>query len=128
MRRWKLIALTALTVTVATLVLLFTLTPKYTATAEVLLEPRKQSMFGADSVLPELSLETGTVDSQISVITSFNLVQRVVEKYKLEKDEEFGTPDRPGLLESIMAAIGIAKKAEPPETPEGSIPSGRGAR
>ena len=122
LRRWKLIAMTAVTVVAATLVLLFTLTPKYTATAEVLLEPKKQGMFGADSVLPELSLETGTVDSQISVITSFSLLQRVAEKQKLEKDEEFGTPDKPGLFAALIEMMGFASTPEVVEPQEGSIP------
>lgn len=123
LRRWKLIATTAAVVMAATLVILFTLTPKYTATAEVLLEPKKQGLFGADSVLPELNLEGGSVDSQVSVLTSFNLLQRVVEKQKLDKDQEFGAPGKPGLLDALKELVGLSTKgAEPEKAVSGSIP------
>ncbi len=93
--RWKLVAAPALTVILPTLVLLFTLMPKYTATAEVLLEPRNQSIFGADGVLPKPNLESGSVDSQISVSTSFDLLQRPEIKARAVL-----------LLDTVMPGVG----------------------
>ena len=67
-RRWKLILATAGVVAAIALIVVLALTPRYTATAQVLLEPKKEKLFGADSIIPELSLDSGNVDSQISVI------------------------------------------------------------
>ena len=97
-RRWSLILITAVAVMVPALLVLLTLTPRYTATAQVLLEPRKEKIFGAENILPELSLENGNVDSQISVIQSISLLKRVVEKERLTDDPEFGQAQRLGLL------------------------------
>jgi polysaccharide biosynthesis transport protein len=77
--RWKLILTTALVIAAVTYVVLLAVTPRYTATAQVLLEPRKEKIFGAENIIRELSPETGNVDSKISVIRSINVLRRVVE-------------------------------------------------
>src|SRR4051794_32537705 len=69
-RRWKLIIVTAAVVSALAFIVLLAVTPRYTGTAQVLLDPRKEKIFGAESIIPELSLDTGNVDSQISVIQS----------------------------------------------------------
>lgn len=118
-RRWKLILATALAVMVLTFLVLLTVTPRYTATVQVLLEPRKEKIFGADNILPELDLETANVDSQVSVIQSINLLRRVVEKEKLTEDSEFGQSSRADLLSFIIdlfqsdeVETGAAQKAD----------------
>jgi exopolysaccharide transport family protein len=88
-RRWKLILATAAIVSAVTFLALLAVTPRYTGTAQVLLDPRKEKIFGAENIIPELSLEAGNVDSQISVIRSINMLRRVVEKLKLTEDAEF---------------------------------------
>lgn len=64
--------------------------PKYIATAQVLLEPRKEKIFGQETILPEMNLENGSIDSQVLVVQSTNLLRHVVEVEKLEADPEFG--------------------------------------
>ena len=94
--------------------MLLAVTPRYTGTAQVLLDPRKEKIFGAESIIPELSLDTGNVDSQISVIESTNLLRRVVEKAKLTQDPEFGRVDA-GLLSfftSWFRSSAVETKAE----------------
>ena len=112
LHRWKLIAATTLAVMLLASVGMMALTPRYTATVQILLEPRKQSVFGSDSILPELTLETGNVDSQVSVIRSINLLGRVVEKHNLTSDPEFGRKSSPGLLAVIKGMI-FTPEAEP---------------
>ncbi|QGM44241.1 GumC family protein [Methylocystis heyeri] len=97
-RRWKLILACAACVMVLAFLITLTIAPRYTAMAQVLLEPRKEKIFGGDNILPELNLETGNVDSQLSVIQSTNLLRRVVEKEKLTQDPEFGPSAHTGLL------------------------------
>lgn len=108
-RRWKLIGVTTLGTILLALVVLLAVTPRYTATALVLLEPRKENIFGSDNILPELNLDTGNVDSQISVIRSINLLRRVVEKEKLAGDPNFGAAETPGLA-TLLRQLFIGKQ------------------
>ncbi|HXY59941.1 MAG TPA: polysaccharide biosynthesis tyrosine autokinase [Methylocystis sp.] len=101
-RRWKFIATVAIVVMVLAFLAMLTIAPRYTATAQVLLEPRKEKIFGPEQILPELNLETGNVDSQLSVIQSINLLRRVVENEKLTQDPEFGATTRAGLLSFLF--------------------------
>jgi polysaccharide biosynthesis transport protein len=122
-RRWKLILATAAIIAAVTFVALLTVTPRYTATAQVLLDPRKEKIFGAESIMPELSLETGNVDSQISVLRSTNLLQRVVEKLKLTQDPEFGLPASVGLFSFFTSWFHSEAAVEPkPPSTEGISP------
>jgi succinoglycan biosynthesis transport protein ExoP len=101
-RRWKLIIMTTGAVMSLTFFALLMITPRYTATAEVLLDPRKEQIFGQQTIVPALNLETANVDSQISVIASINLLRRVVEKEKLTEDAEFGTKTAPGMFARLL--------------------------
>ena len=95
------LAAAAAVMALAFLVLL-TIAPRYTATAQVLLEPRKEKVFGADNILPELNLDSGNIDSQLAVIQSINMLRRVVEKEKLTADAEFGQAPPAGLLSLLL--------------------------
>jgi polysaccharide biosynthesis transport protein len=105
LHRWKLIVATPLAVMLFAFVAMMALTPRFTATVQILLEPKKQSVFGHDSILPELTLDPGNVDSQVSVVKSINLLRRVVEKHHLTSDPEFGRKDTPGLLAVIRGMV-----------------------
>src|SRR5665811_2313009 len=73
-RRWKLILSTAAIIAAVTYIALLAVTPRYTATAQVLLDPGNQKLLGAANLIPELSLESENVDSQLSLIRSINLL------------------------------------------------------
>ena len=94
-------------------------TPRYTGVAQVLLDPRKEKIFGAESVLPELSLNSSNVDSQISVIRSTSLLRQVVDKYKLTQDIEFGEGARSGLFSALMGWFSSKPALEKKGTPLG---------
>jgi succinoglycan biosynthesis transport protein ExoP len=89
-RHWRNIFVIASVVVTLTLLVVVTMTPLYTATAQVYLQPRKEKILGSDQIIAEMNLETGNVDSQLAVIESTNLLRRVVEKEKLFDDSEFG--------------------------------------
>src|SRR3954469_1258903 len=90
-RRWQLILATAGVIMAVTFIVLLAVTPRYTATAQVLLDPGNQKLLGTANVIPELSLDSGNVDSQVSLIRSTNLLRRVVDATKLTEDAEFGS-------------------------------------
>ena len=78
-RRWV-IGGCVLLITVAALLVVFQLTPRYTASAQVLIDPREQKVADVEAVLSGLSSDSSTIESQIQVIKSRSLAGRVVEE------------------------------------------------
>ena len=116
-RRWKLILSTAAVVAAVTYIALLVVTPRYTAAAQVLLDPGNQKLLGAANLIPELSLDSGNVDSQLSLIRSTNLLRRVVEQTKLTQDPEFGASVQPGLYSLLVSWLSPKQDAEPKAAP-----------
>ena len=58
-------------------------TPMYTATAEILLDPQRQRVAGADTALTDLQYDYTSMESQLTIIKSDPLLQRVVIKERL---------------------------------------------
>ncbi|MBS9475734.1 polysaccharide biosynthesis tyrosine autokinase [Ancylobacter radicis] len=99
LRRWKMILAIMISVLAATVVVLLTLTPKYTSTAEVLLDSSSRQTLG-DQLSP--GQDPTVMDDQISIMTSVNFLRRVVEREKLTEDPEFGV-SKPSLFGWIMS-------------------------
>jgi len=119
-RRWKLILSTAAVIAAVTYIALLAVTPRYTATAQVLLDPGHQKLLGAANIIPELSLDSGNVDSQLSVIRSSNLLRRVVAQTKLTQDPEFGVAVAPGLFSLLTSWFSAEHEAEQNTAPASS--------
>jgi succinoglycan biosynthesis transport protein ExoP len=111
-RRWKLILSTAAVVAAVTYIALLAITPRYTATAQVLLDPGNQKLLGAANLIPELSLDSSNVDSQVTLIRSTNLMRRVVEQTNLTQDPEFGAHVQPGLFSLLMSWLAPNPQSE----------------
>src|SRR6478672_12129115 len=90
-REWKFIAAVFTTVLVIGYVYTLRQTPLYTATAQVLLEPRKDKVPGADAVFNDSFLDYAMIEAQMAVIRSTVFLRRVVEKEHLVSDPEFGS-------------------------------------
>jgi succinoglycan biosynthesis transport protein ExoP len=88
-RRFSLFAAVALVVFVA--VVLYTLqeTPRYTATAQVMLDVRKEQVTDMSAVLSGLPADSSVVDTEVEVLKSRSLAGRVVKQLKLEQDPYF---------------------------------------
>ena len=108
-RQWRLIAgITALALVLGAAYLARQV-PIYTASAQVLLDPRRDKAVGKDDVLPDAPLDLPGIESQMAIIRSSVLLRRVVEKERLVNDPEFGAaPSAPGtsLLGGIRALFG----------------------
>lgn len=88
-RRFRLFACVALPTLAVVVLYTFMATPKYKATAEIMLEPRSEKITKADEVLPGLPADSTIVDSQVEVLRSPQLAERVVKSLKLDEDPEF---------------------------------------
>ena len=89
-REWKFMAAVFAAVLIVGTVYTLRQTPLYTATAEVLLDPRKEKAAGADAVLSDNHIDYAMIESQMAIIRSTVFLRRVVEKEHLVSDPEFG--------------------------------------
>ena len=114
------------------------LTPKYTATALVMIDPRKSNIVDVESVIQGLGTDASTVESQIRLISSRFQLERLAGDLGIFEDPEFNValrnPDRSvqlrsrGRCETIVAwlpdswlvATGLA--AEPVDLTEAEVP------
>ena len=116
-RRWALGGCVLL-ITSVVLLVTFQLTPRYTASAEVLIDPRDSNVADLDSVLSGLSSDASTIESQIQLIRSRSLALRVIEDLDLERDPEFNAALRePGALAGFISGL---KELAPGEAEEPS--------
>jgi exopolysaccharide transport family protein len=115
-RRLPLFLAVALVVFVAVVIFTVQATPLYTATSSLTINTRTQNVVSAESVLSGLSAETSVVDTEIEILKSRQLAQRVVEALNLEEDAEFNPAlAEPGALEAVVGGIGALFGAAAPD-------------
>src|ERR1700686_5379423 len=85
------------------------LSPKYTATAQLYVDPRKLQL--VDPQLPPRAKDTSglamVVKSQARLITSNNVLLQVIHDTSLDTDPEFGGSGSKGLYASLLGLFGI---------------------
>lgn len=105
-RRLPLFFAVVLVVLVGVVIFTTQATPLYTATSSLTVNTRKQNVVNTEAVLSGLPAETGVVDTEIEILKSRQLAQRVVETLKLERDPEFNPELRdPGPLKAVAGGI-----------------------
>jgi uncharacterized protein involved in exopolysaccharide biosynthesis len=137
-RRKRVILSTVLLLTSLAVLVALQLTPRYTATAMVMIDPRKSNVVDVESVIQGLGTDASTVESQIRLISSRFQLERLAGDLGIFEDPEFNhalrNPDRSiqlqiaGPLETVVAwlpdswlvATGLA--AEPVDTTEAELP------
>jgi capsular exopolysaccharide synthesis family protein len=109
-------------VTLATILLVLTLTPRYTAETAILLDTRKTQVIDLQAVMSSLNTEAAALRSEIDVLRSRELAGRVVDKLGLMGDPNFNDElkGRTGLAALIpdevrdtvagwLSAVGIGR-------------------
>lgn len=84
------------------------MTPKYTATATVMLQPRDTNLLeGIESVVSGLPFSDDVIRGEIVVLNSNALIGRVVDELGLISDPEFNANLRaePGLTDRVMSLV-----------------------
>jgi capsular exopolysaccharide synthesis family protein len=97
-RRQRLIFGTSIFLTLLAMIVIFTLTPRYTATVLIMLDPRESKFASVDTALGGPSKDTEAVYSEAAVLTSQQLIRKLVEKYDLVHDAEFNESLKPKTL------------------------------
>jgi succinoglycan biosynthesis transport protein ExoP len=87
-------------------VVVFQLTPVYTARALVMLEQRQTKVVDVEAVLSGLPTDQASVENQVQLLRSYNLLSRVVDKLQLDRDPEFNPPPAGGKgWRSILSGL-----------------------
>jgi len=108
-RRKGLIIASALIMACAAVIAGKSLTPKYTATAELYVDPRELQLVDRE-LTPRAQDVSGlsmVVESQARLITSNSVLLQVIQNTDLEKDPEFGGGESKGALASLLGMLGL---------------------
>ncbi len=109
-RRKLTIAAAALLCACAAVVIGKSLTPRYTATAQLYVDPRELQLVDRE-LTPRSQDVSGlamVVESQARLITSNNVLLQAIQDTNLEKDAEFGGGQSRGAIASLLRLFGIA--------------------
>ena len=101
-RRIALIMLTMFVFAAAAGLALVFIKPLYTATATVLIDPRRPNVINLDAKQTQVqapSTDDAAIESQVLLVQSIAVLRRVVDELKLTEDPEF--KPKPGLLAPV---------------------------
>ena len=124
--RKNIIFATMAAVTVLTTLIVLELSPRYTAKAQVLIESNQNKIFDVQAMFSGLTPEAAEVESQVHVIKSQALLERLVDKLDLMNDSEFNPKIKPAgiigkITKTIQGWLPKDKKAT------GAVAAGQGA-
>lgn len=89
------------------------LTPRYTATAQLYVDPRELQLVDRELTprAQDVSGMSMVVESQARLITSNSVLLQVIQQANLDKDPEFGGGDSKTLMTSLLGLIGLQPRA-----------------
>ena len=96
-RKGTLVGVTLIGTLIASLIV-FQLTPRYIADATVMVDPRENRVVDVEAVFSGLPADQETIESEIQVLTSRGLADRVAQKLRLYGSPEFNVRLRPVSL------------------------------
>lgn len=103
-RRMKLFVVVAAVVFAATALITLQQTPKYTATARVVIDQRKQSVIAKDqAVVSNLPAESSAVDTEVEILRSRSIAERVADDINLFQSKDGAK--KASLLKSLLGYI-----------------------
>lgn len=105
-RRRKMIFACMAVVTAISAAIVFQITPRYTAEASVMLEPRKTQVVDLQSVLSGLPVDSAVIRSEVEVLKSSTITEQVVRKLNLTAVPEYNARLRhPSVFAPISEAM-----------------------
>lgn len=89
------------------------LTPRYTATAQLYVDPRELQLVDRELTprAQDVSGMSMVVESQARLITSNSVLLQLIQQANLDKDPEFGGGDTKTLMNSLLGLIGLQPRA-----------------
>lgn len=110
-RQLRLIVGTIAVIVVLAAIVVFSLTPTYTASALVLVDPSNKNLLDPTAEMMGASSENARVDSEVEILRSDAVMLEVVRANNLIADPEFGV--RLGMLQSVLAFLRLRDDAAP---------------
>ncbi len=146
LRRSKLLLLTVVVLNGLAFYGVRTITPRYTASADLIVSPREEQVVDLKAVLSGLSGASDVIESETQVLRSREIARSVVQKLKLDQMPEFNPALRePGLRQrltdaaaagfgwlrtetaALQARLGLPQLFADPPNPNSASPPSRGA-
>lgn len=89
------------------------LTPRYTATAQLYVDPRELQLVDRELTprAQDVSGMSMVVESQARLITANSVLLKVIQQAGLDKDPEFGGGEAGSLMSSLLGLIGLQPRA-----------------
>jgi len=104
---------------VVTVIITLRATPMYTATANLIIDRQQQQVVDTQAVLSGLPADSSTVDTEVEVLRSRQLAERVVDTLNLTQDPEFnGRLAPPGPIASVIDGVSVFLGAAAPDAVE----------
>lgn len=98
-----LVATVALGVILIVVLLLLLWPSSYSASAIVMLDPRKNTVADMSAVVSELPTDPASVQNQIQILSSRDLAGLVIERLGLDQDPEFNRAPAPGFFDYFLS-------------------------
>jgi exopolysaccharide transport family protein len=111
-RRFAVVAICAIAFAVAAVIAVLVVRPLYTATATIMIDPRRPNVVNLDTkqaTLPNPSTDDATVESQVLLAQSVSVLRRVVDEMKLSDDPDF--QPKPGPLDPVKRLFSPAARS-----------------
>lgn len=110
-RQWSVILAVAVPIILAAAMYLWLTKPEYTATARLIIDPRSLKVLNIDNALPALDGETSTIESQLEVLRSRRIAERVLHSHRalFHSLTQGGNPQEE-ILESVMKRLKVERR------------------
>lgn len=110
-RQFRLILITVSIGTAAAGIVAYTLTPVYTSTALILVDPSSKNLLDPGLQMTSASADNARIDSEVEILRSGNILLKVIEAENLLADEEFGVSL--GLRDRLFSFLRLATPTLP---------------
>jgi polysaccharide biosynthesis transport protein len=87
------------------LLYLLTSPSRFTATATMVIDTHKIQLFQQQSVVGDMPIDAGTVQTEVEILKSQNVSKAVIKDLRLTDDPEFVSPQS-GLLGAVASSLG----------------------
>jgi len=120
-KRYRLIAVLTMLVANVTAGAVLMIPNRYEAVATVQIDQRQKKITNIEGVISDLKADTATVDSEVEIIRSKAIAQRVIETLGLRGDKELNEPTG---VKRWLAMIGLSRKQILPPKPAATDANG----
>src|SRR5688500_10341081 len=110
-RRLRLIIVTVVAIVTLAGLATFALTPIYSATALVLVDPSRKDLLDPETSMGNSASDSARVESEVELVRSDNVLMTVIEQLDLVSDDEFGV--KLDLRSCLLAMMRLDDGAPP---------------